>query len=225
MNSGATLTAFNLQPYPYPLGSLKEYGECCTNNLQPSTYFSPLAPDLVVTLDFTQLRELLTAIAQTDIAELTLKSADFELTVRKGIPTTTSVAPALSSPGGDATAAFVSTAIQPVVMPTAPPPPMAIATGEAPTPPPSAAVPISDSKWIEVKSPMVGTFYRSPAPDEPPYVEAGDRIRIGQTICIIEAMKLMNEIEAEVSGQVMEILVQNGEPVEYDQPLMRINPG
>jgi acetyl-CoA carboxylase biotin carboxyl carrier protein len=72
---------------------------------------------------------------------------------------------------------------------------------------------------------MVGTFYRSPAPDEPPYVEVGDRIRTGQTICIIEAMKLMNEIEAEVSGQVMELLVQNGEPVEYDQPLMRINPG
>jgi acetyl-CoA carboxylase biotin carboxyl carrier protein len=72
---------------------------------------------------------------------------------------------------------------------------------------------------------MVGTFYRSPAPDEPPFVDVGDRIRTGQTICIIEAMKLMNEIEAEVSGQVMEVLVQNGESVEYDQPLMRINPG
>jgi acetyl-CoA carboxylase biotin carboxyl carrier protein len=71
---------------------------------------------------------------------------------------------------------------------------------------------------------MVGTFYRSPSPDESPYVDVGDRIRVGQTLCIIEAMKLMNEIESEVSGQVMEVLVQNGEPVEYDQPLMRVNP-
>jgi acetyl-CoA carboxylase biotin carboxyl carrier protein len=72
---------------------------------------------------------------------------------------------------------------------------------------------------------MVGTFYRSPAPSEPPFAEIGDRIRSGQTVCIIEAMKLMNEIEAEVSGQIVEILVQNAEPVEYGQPLMRINPG
>jgi acetyl-CoA carboxylase biotin carboxyl carrier protein len=72
---------------------------------------------------------------------------------------------------------------------------------------------------------MVGTFYRAPGPDEPPFVEVGDRIRTGQSVCIIEAMKLMNEIEAEVSGQVMEILVKNGEPVEYGQPLMRVNPG
>jgi acetyl-CoA carboxylase biotin carboxyl carrier protein len=84
---------------------------------------------------------------------------------------------------------------------------------------------VVDPKWEEVKSPMVGTFYRSPSPDEAPFVEVGDRIRNGQTVCIIEAMKLMNEIEAEISGQVMEILVKNGEPVEYGQPLMRINPG
>jgi acetyl-CoA carboxylase biotin carboxyl carrier protein len=82
-----------------------------------------------------------------------------------------------------------------------------------------------EQKLIDVISPMVGTFYRSPAPGEPPFVEVGERIRSGQPVCIIEAMKLMNEIEAEVSGQVMEILVQNGEPVEYGQPLLRINPG
>jgi len=72
---------------------------------------------------------------------------------------------------------------------------------------------------------MVGTFYRSPAPDEPPFVDVGDRIRPGQTVCIIEAMKLMNELEAEVSGEIVEILVPNGEPVEYGQVLMRVNPG
>lgn len=69
---------------------------------------------------------------------------------------------------------------------------------------------------------MVGTFYRSPGPDESPYVEVGDRIQTGQTVCIIEAMKLMNELEAEVSGEVMEILVENGQPVEFGQPLLRL---
>jgi acetyl-CoA carboxylase biotin carboxyl carrier protein len=72
---------------------------------------------------------------------------------------------------------------------------------------------------------MVGTFYRAPAPDEPPFVDVGDRIRIGQTVCIIEAMKLMNELEAEVAGEIVEILVSNGQPVEYGQVLMRVNPG
>lgn len=71
---------------------------------------------------------------------------------------------------------------------------------------------------------MVGTFYRAPGPGESPFVEVGDRVKRGQTVCIIEAMKLMNEIEAEVSGQVVEILLQNSEPVEYGQPLMRIKP-
>lgn len=178
-----------------------------------------------MTLDFNQLRELLTAIAQTDIAELTLKSADFELTVRKGIPLTASGAPSLSSAGGNTVSGLLSTSPPSATLPASLTPPPATATAEATPPPSVAATPTVDPKWIEVKSPMVGTFYRSPAPDEPAFVEVGDRIRTGQTICIIEAMKLMNEIEAEVSGQVMELLVQNGEPVEYDQPLMRINPG
>ncbi|MBE9151204.1 acetyl-CoA carboxylase biotin carboxyl carrier protein, partial [Coleofasciculus sp. LEGE 07092] len=92
-------------------------------------------------------------------------------------------------------------------------------------PPPTEPPPVVDPKWVDLKSPMVGTFYRSPAPDESPFVEVGDRVRLGQTVCIIEAMKLMNEIEAEVSGQVMEILIENGDPIEYGQALMRINPG
>jgi acetyl-CoA carboxylase biotin carboxyl carrier protein len=167
-----------------------------------------------VALDFNQLRELLTAIAQTDIAELTLKSADFELTVRKGVPPTPAIAPSPISPGGSSTA-------PPIPIP----PPPAAATRDTASTAPAAATPAVDPSWVELKSPMVGTFYRSPAPDEPPFVEVGDRIRVGQTLCIIEAMKLMNEIEAEISGEVMEILVQNTESVEYDQPLMRIKPG
>jgi acetyl-CoA carboxylase biotin carboxyl carrier protein len=91
--------------------------------------------------------------------------------------------------------------------------------------PSSATVsPVMEQRLVDIPSPMVGTFYRASAPGEAPFVEVGDRVRSGQTVCIIEAMKLMNEIEAEVSGQVMEVLLQNGEPVEYGQPLMRINP-
>ncbi|XTZ11032.1 MAG: acetyl-CoA carboxylase biotin carboxyl carrier protein, partial [cyanobacterium endosymbiont of Rhopalodia yunnanensis] len=81
-----------------------------------------------------------------------------------------------------------------------------------------------DKKWIEITSPMVGTFYRASAPNEPPFVEVGDYISNGQTVCIVEAMKLMNDIDAEVAGEVMEIVITNGEPVEYGQTLMWINP-
>jgi acetyl-CoA carboxylase biotin carboxyl carrier protein len=81
-----------------------------------------------------------------------------------------------------------------------------------------------DSSLVEITSPMVGTFYRAPAPDEPAFVDVGDRIQTGQTVCIIEAMKLMNELEAEVSGEVVEILVDNAQPVEFGQTLMRLRP-
>ncbi|NES22297.1 MAG: acetyl-CoA carboxylase biotin carboxyl carrier protein [Symploca sp. SIO3E6] len=176
-----------------------------------------------MTLDLNQLRELLTAIAQNDIAELTLKSDDFELSVRKGGSTTGNI---------NTTVANTSTVESSGLLET--PSVLAISTASAPTPEnkptvstteASVAPPTADPKWEEVLSPMVGTFYHAPAPDEAPFVEVGDRVRVGQTLCIIEAMKLMNEIEAELSGQVMEILVNNGEPVEYGQPLMRINPG
>lgn len=174
-------------------------------------------------LDFNQLRELLAAIAQTDIAELTLKSPDFELTVRKNIHPTPTLDQRSGSTGAVAASEYVA-ASTPAVIPHAPPSALEVATRETATVP-SGVPPAIDPKWEETKSPMVGTFYRAPGPDEAPFVEVGDRIRKGQTVCIIEAMKLMNEIEAEVSGQVVEILVNNGDSVEYGQPLMRINPG
>lgn len=173
-----------------------------------------------MSLDFNQLRELLAAIAQTDIAELTLKSTDFELTVRKGIPImpgSHTIATQAQKAPSDLVAGPTAGAISPptpeIVMK-----PVVVASPAAP--------PTVEPKWEEIKSPMVGTFYRAAGPDEAAFVEVGDRIQNGQAVCIIEAMKLMNEIEAEdVFGQVMEILVQNGEPVEYGQTLMRVNPG
>lgn len=115
----------------------------------------------------------------------------------------------------------------------APAPASAPASAAPPAAPPVAAVPSAapppeepepESHLVEVTSPMVGTFYRSPAPDAPAYVEPGDRVQKGQTLCILEAMKLMNELEAEVSGSIREICVENGDPVEFGQVLFRIDP-
>jgi acetyl-CoA carboxylase biotin carboxyl carrier protein len=180
-----------------------------------------------VSLDIPALRELLTAINQTDIAELILKSTDFELTVRRGVrldhqldvsesnrlprAETTASLQGLDNVGVEASDRYTLESTAPSVQTQ-----------------PTASEVLRDSKTdrrlVEVISPMVGTFYRAATPDEPPFVEVGDRIRKGQTVCIIEAMKLMNELEAEVGGEVVEILVQNGEPIEYGQLLLRLNP-
>ncbi len=161
-------------------------------------------------LDFSELRQLVAALDQTDIAELTLKNPSFELTLRKA-----------TAPSQAVVMTSETAAVSPVMPPPmVQPPPAAPAPAAAePTAPPAA---VSASDLYEITSPMVGTFYRSPAPDESPFVEAGDRIKVGQTVCIIEAMKLMNELEAEISGEIVEILVQNAEPVEFGQPLMRV---
>ena len=163
-----------------------------------------------MSINFQELRDLLGAISQTDITELVLKNNDFELTVRKDKGFTAAAQTAVSPQIIDAVPNPAPT------VPTAITPP----TAEAP-----AAPAVDDKKWVDVTSPMVGTFYSAPAPDEDPFVGVGDRVTKGDTVCIIEAMKLMNEIEGEVTGQIMEIAVENGEPVEFGQVLMRVNPG
>lgn len=179
-------------------------------------------------LDLIQLRELLAVFDQTEISELTLKSGDFELTLRKGTHLVERGTPTFEPPAGGTPASPASPASTSMGSGAGSESgPSGTGQGNAGANPPMPAPiapPPNDKKWIDVISPMVGTFYRSPAPTEAPFVEVGDRIKVGQTVCIIEAMKLMNEIEAEVSGQVMEIAGQNGEPVEYGQVLLRINP-
>ena len=162
-------------------------------------------------LNFEELRELIATLGQTDIAEFTLKNDSFELTVRKGVI--------------DGATAISQVAIAPPVMATAPAPTaVVVPTAAAPAPPSEPTPPPLDRDLQEIKSPMVGTFYRAPAPDDPPFTSVGDRIKLGDTVCIIEAMKLMNEIESEVSGTVMKITVEDGEPIEFGQTLMWINP-
>ena len=157
-------------------------------------------------LDHSQLRELIALLGESDIQELKLEGDDFRLELRRNLPT--------SQPQ--------------VVMQAAPaamaaPLPVAPAAAAAPSAAPPAA-PAVRGDLVEITAPMVATFYRAPAPGEAPFVELGARINVGQTVCILEAMKLMNELEAEVSGEVVEILVENGTPVEFGQVLMRVKP-
>lgn len=165
-------------------------------------------------LNFSELRELVAALNQTDIAELTLKSAEFELTLRKQ-SAVVAAAPEITARAEASAGAELAPPAMPLVAAIASPP-----LAAAPSPPPKA-----DPNLVEITSPMVGTFYRAPAPDEQPFVSPGERVRVGQAVCIIEAMKLMNEIEAEVAGEIVEILVENSEPVEFGQPLMLVRLG
>jgi acetyl-CoA carboxylase biotin carboxyl carrier protein len=153
-------------------------------------------------LDHNQLRELLTFLGESDIQEFRLDGDDFRLVVRRNLPPpapTAQVAPPV-----------------PVVATPTPAAPVAAA--------PSPLPPTSRSDLQPLTAPMVGTFYSSPAPGEPAFVEVGSRIQAGQPVCILEAMKLMNELEADISGEVVEILVESGTPVEFGQVLMRIRP-
>jgi acetyl-CoA carboxylase biotin carboxyl carrier protein len=153
-----------------------------------------------------ELRELIDFISNTGLEEVNIETEEFKVQVKRSPETTTvAAAPQVHAPA-------------PVVAPPAAPAPSATAAPEVNTGAPAA------SNLIEVKSPMIGTFYRSPNPESPSFIEVGDKIKPGDTVCIVEAMKLFNEIEAEVSGTVVEILVDNASPVEYDQPLFLVDP-
>ena len=160
-------------------------------------------------LDHDQLRELLALLGQSDIQEFSLEGDDFRLEVRRNLPAAAPPVTVLQAP-----------AAAPAPLP---PPQAAQSSASAPSPPPPPA-PAARSDLQAITAPMVGTFYRSPSPGDPPFVEVGSRITAGQPICILEAMKLMNELEAELGGEVVEILVENGTPVEFGQVLMRIKP-
>jgi len=145
-----------------------------------------------------EIRELIKLLNETDVTEFSLESQGVKISIKKG---KVGGAPALE---------------------TSPPPVPSVAT--MPAAPAEPEREERDESLVTVVAPMVGTFYRAPAPDAPPYVEIGDTVREGQVLCIIEAMKLMNEIEAEVAGEIVDILVENGQPVEYGQPLFLIKP-
>ncbi len=164
-----------------------------------------------IKLDHEELHRLLAVLADSDIQEFRLEGEDFRLEVRRNLPSSVDLA-------GVNPVAIVNESNSQQI------PSLKVEPTSAPgNPPPS--VPAARADLVEVTAPMVGTFYRAPAPGEPSFVEVGNRIGVGQTVCILEAMKLMNELESEVSGEVIEILVENGTPVEFGEVLMRVKPG
>ena len=149
-----------------------------------------------------EIQDLVDYISNTGLAEVKIKTEEFELSVKK----------------------YADAA-------TAAPAPQVFAAAPAPAPAPVAAVPVAaapspapSSNLVEIKSPMIGTFYLTASPDAAPFVTEGGSISAGKTVCIIEAMKLFNEIESEISGKIVKILVANASPVEYDQPLFLVDP-
>lgn len=158
-------------------------------------------------MDYKQIQELIKMINKSNIGELTIEQKDFRLTIKqKEEQVTQVVAPVQPAP--------VYAAPPAASQPAAP-----AASAEKPKAPET-----TPSNLITIKSPMIGTFYRRPTPDKPNFVEVGDEISTGKVVCIIEAMKLFNEIESEVQGKIVKVLAEDASPVEYDQPLFLVEP-
>ena len=159
-------------------------------------------------MDFKQIQDLIKLINKSNIGEIKVEQGDFKITIRqkedKYISVASSQAPMQMMPS-------MPVVQQQVVAPT-------VTSAE------KAAPSVKEDNLITIKSPMIGTFYRKPSPDKPLFVEVGDDVQVGKVVCIIEAMKLFNEIESEVSGKVVKILVEDATPVEYDQPLFLVDP-
>ena len=163
-------------------------------------------------LDLEFLRGLIEAVDQSSIDSIEINRAGTRIRISKTPPP----APVVAN-GTQSAAAHANHAAQPTVAAAAAPAPVPAAAPEPAAPP--------KSNLIDIKSPMVGTFYRAPAPEAPAYVEVGSTVRKGQTLCILEAMKLMNELESEVDGVVRQVMAENADPVEYGQVLFRVEPG
>ena len=155
-------------------------------------------------MDLKELQNFIRFVAKSGAQEVSLETDDFKITVKTG-------------PDGVVYAQAPVLAAAPAVA-AAP-----VAAAPAPAAPAAAAAPAEDtSKYVTVTAPMIGTFYRKPSPDKPVFVNVGDTVKAGQTVCIIEAMKLFNEIECEVSGTVVKVIADDMKPVEYGQPLFVI---
>ncbi|MBD1434138.1 acetyl-CoA carboxylase biotin carboxyl carrier protein [Sphingobacterium sp. DN00404] len=163
-----------------------------------------------MSMDIKQIQDLIKFVAKSGVNEVAIEEKDFKITIK------TTQEPTY----------VTATVPNPVALP---PQPVASATPVAPANPtpvaPASNAPAAESpNLITVKSPMIGTFYRASGPDKPLFVNVGDDIAPGKILCIVEAMKLFNEIESEVSGKIVKILVNDAEPVEFDQPLFLVDP-
>ncbi len=172
-------------------------------------------------MDFKEISDLIKLVNKSNLIELKLRQGDFEITLlsdkhgkSKAKAEQAGISP--STP---------STPVQPAYVPPVAPPPEPAVSAKAPAEEkPTTEATEAPSDLLEIRSPMVGTFYRSASPDKPPYIKVGDTIEPGSVVCIIEAMKLFNEIESEISGKVVKVLVEDATPVEYDQVLFLVEP-
>ncbi|WP_111683252.1 acetyl-CoA carboxylase biotin carboxyl carrier protein [Winogradskyella tangerina] len=160
-------------------------------------------------MDLKEIQNLIKFVAKSGASEVKLEMDDVKITIRTGSDSETTIVQQVPVQ-----------AAAPVVQSPAPAPAAALAP-EAP----AASAPASDdTKYVTVKSPIIGTFYRKPSPDKPVFVEVGTEVKEGDVLCVIEAMKLFNEIESEVSGKIVKVLVDDSSPVEFDQPLFLVDP-
>jgi acetyl-CoA carboxylase biotin carboxyl carrier protein len=160
-------------------------------------------------MNLKEIKELVQFLKEEDITEFELERGDVKVRIKRGT--------AESAPAQQERIIAVHSAPAAAHMAVAPPaPPVA--------PPPAAETPQPEEKLHMVHSPIVGTYYESPSPGSPPFVKPGDQVGAGQVLCIVEAMKLMNEIEADVAGEIVKVLVKNGQPIEYGQELFAIRP-
>jgi acetyl-CoA carboxylase biotin carboxyl carrier protein len=160
-------------------------------------------------MDFKQIQELIKMINKSNIGELTIEQKDFRVTIKQKEEHVTQV---MSSGPVQHAPVYAS----------APQPPVAAPQAAAPAAAKAAEAPVANT--ITIKSPMIGTFYRKSSPDKPNLVDVGSDVAPGKVVCIIEAMKLFNEIESEVKGKIVKVLVEDASPVEYDQPLFLVEP-
>jgi acetyl-CoA carboxylase biotin carboxyl carrier protein len=161
---------------------------------------------------FEDVKKLVQLVEKSDVTHLEWEKGPEKVVITRGNSAPAAASAPVHAVAHAAPVAAPIAALAPVAAPAA-------------APPPKAEAKPADKPGTLVTSPFVGTFYRAPSPDSPPFVEVGAKVKKGQTLCIVEAMKLMNEIEAEVGGAVAEILVQNAAPVEFGEPLFRIVPG
>lgn len=168
-------------------------------------------------MTFKEIQELIKLVNKSNLTEFKMKEKDFEITIRtkkygKGTKGNT----VFQAPP----------AMMPMQAPVAPAPQAVPAASPSPVAAPAASAPAeaASSNLLEIRSPIVGTFYRSASPDKPPYASVGDTISVGSVVCIVEAMKLFNEIESEVSGKIVKIMLEDAQPVEYDQVLFIVEP-
>ncbi len=158
-------------------------------------------------MELKEIKELIKLVSEYGVSEVEVEKGDFKIAIKKTYEGVIS-APAVSIP------------VAPVIH-QAPAAPAVIAAAPAA---PAVAPASNDAHLLTIKSPMIGTFYASASPDKPAFVKPGDEIKAGKVVCIIEAMKLFNEIESEISGRIVKVLVENSSPVEYDQPLFLVEP-